>query len=50
LPKGAGDATEHGEFLKTIGENHDMVFGGWATVERPARVELQDVVDVTPCG
>ncbi|RKN50941.1 MOSC domain-containing protein [Micromonospora endolithica] len=42
------DAPEHGHLLKTLAEHHDMTFGVWATVERPGRVALQDVVTLAP--
>jgi len=38
------DAPEHGRLLRTVAEHHEMTFGVWATVERPGRIALSDIV------
>ncbi|MFG2103592.1 MOSC domain-containing protein [Micromonospora echinaurantiaca] len=39
---------EHGQLLRTIAEHNDMTLGVWATVERPGRIGLRDVVELLP--
>ncbi|MEV4657810.1 MOSC domain-containing protein [Micromonospora sp. NPDC049301] len=39
-------APEHGHLLRTVAEHHDLTFGVWATVERPGRIGLHDVVEL----
>ena len=35
---------EHGRLLRTVAEHHDLIFGVWATVERPGRISVRDTV------
>ncbi|MFC4017186.1 MOSC domain-containing protein [Micromonospora sp. GCM10011542] len=43
-----GDLPEHRDLLKTVAEHHDMTFGVWATVVRPGRVAVDDILTLTP--
>lgn len=37
---------EHGQLLMLLAEHHEMMFGVWATVERPGRLAIDDTVEL----